>query len=99
MMTPFVLPTNLDTYASRVFRIASLPSNSGRNGNPYVDLFYRALRAHGVECVGEFRLGGRWLLANWHEFDAIHFHWPEYIWGGMAESLFQRLHSVAALWR
>ena len=70
------------------FRVASFPAGSA---NPYLDLFYEALGPYGVERVGGFRLSPRWLLANRRELEAIHLHWPEWLWDGRFENGFRAL--------
>jgi len=50
-----------------------------RRGNSYIDCFYPAVEALGVEvCEGEF--SGRWLLKNLHNVDYIHIHWPSHFY-------------------
>ncbi len=62
------------------FVVASLP---GRGGvNPYVDLFYNALQAEGVKLYEEPQIDMNWAQAHFAHIDALHFHWPEYIWRG-----------------
>lgn len=53
--------------------------------NPYLDLFYGALEAYGVQRAGSFLLSPRWLAAKRHEIHAIHLHWPEWLWDGRHE--------------
>ena len=60
------------------FVIASLPGQ-GR-ANPYVDLFYDALQAHGVELYSEPTIDLEWGRQHFTRIDALHFHWPEWIW-------------------
>ena len=60
------------------FIVASLPGPGLRN--PYVDLFYEALRSHGVEIYAEPIIDIAWGQTHFSAIDALHFHWPEYIW-------------------
>jgi glycosyltransferase involved in cell wall biosynthesis len=56
--------------------VSSVPATAS---NPYVRLFYSALRPHGVELVGTFEPTRRWLREHMEQFDILHFHWPEWI--------------------
>jgi beta-1,4-mannosyltransferase len=60
-------------------KIASNPG-SGNVYNPYVDMFYHALKPYGVELTSEFDIDILWLVRNKEHLDAIHFHWPEVFW-------------------
>lgn len=64
------------------FRISSFPAKSD---NPYLGLFYGALERYGVERAEGFLLSPRWLLTQRKRVDAIHFHWPEWLWDGRRE--------------
>jgi beta-1,4-mannosyltransferase len=66
------------------FKISSFP---GWSSNPYLDLFYEALVPYGVERAEGFLLSPKWLLAKRGEVDAIHFHWPEWLWGGRMDGV------------
>lgn len=80
---------------SRRFRIASHPYSN--IGNPYVDLFYQALSAHGIERSErmEFRL--KWLAERAHQIDAVHIHWPETLWRGRPRGRLDRwTHTMTA---
>lgn len=85
-----------------IYRVASLP---GRGGvNPYIDLFYDALRPAGVECVAEPTTSRAWLESSAGRVEALHFHWPESIWrpsgGGPRGPWSTALRrSVPGLWR
>ena len=74
------------------FRIASLPR---RSSNPYLALFYGALESHGYEQAEEAMLSLRWLWRVHRQIEAIHFHWPEYLWDGRAE---RPQRALAKLW-
>jgi beta-1,4-mannosyltransferase len=78
-------------------RIASTPASSG--ANPYIDLFYRALRPHGIELVGECQINDRWLRKHAGKLDAIHLHWPEGKWRHARKKLGGKLRGVVGLWR
>ncbi|MBI3154347.1 MAG: glycosyltransferase family 4 protein [Burkholderiales bacterium] len=60
------------------FVVASLPGRG--QPNPYVDLFYDALLPHGITLVGEPQLTQSWGSEHFSRIDAIHLHWPEYLW-------------------
>jgi len=66
--------------------------------NPYFRLFYDALRPHGVELAGTFVPSRRWLRAHAASFDALHFHWPEWIVRAEPDAL-RFLHAVKGGWR
>ena len=79
---------------STPFRVASFPRTN--TGNPYVDLFYRALEQYGVQrrCGLQFDL--RWLRDHAQELDALHFHWPERLWRGRCRGRLDRVrHAVS----
>lgn len=58
--------------------IASLPGRGG--ANPYVDLFYNSLQPHGIKLYAEPVIDHAWGSSHFKHIDAIHIHWPEYIW-------------------
>jgi glycosyltransferase involved in cell wall biosynthesis len=64
--------------STRTIVIASLPGRGLRN--PYVDLFYDALEANGVELYPEPEVDPTWAAEHFAKVDALHFHWPEWIW-------------------
>lgn len=59
--------------------IASFPGR-GTPNNPYVDLFYDALKPHGIELIGDLKMDLDWLKKNSEQLDAVHLHWPEVLW-------------------
>ncbi len=59
-------------------RIASRPNAD--HDNPYFRLLYGALSKYQIEHRGLFSLNDDWLRQNAAELDAIHIHWPEYLW-------------------
>jgi glycosyltransferase involved in cell wall biosynthesis len=59
-------------------RIASIPGVD--DPNPYIRLFYGALRRHSIVAVPDAEASEDWLLGHRHGVDAIHLHWPEKIW-------------------
>lgn len=59
--------------------ISSFPAHSS---NPYLDLFYGALSSYGVQTIEGFRLSPKWLVSKRSDIDAVHFHWPEWLWNG-----------------
>ena len=58
--------------------IASLPGVGGVN--PYIDLFYNALSPHGVTLYQPPVVDSDWGRNHFKSINALHFHWPEYIW-------------------
>lgn len=75
------------------FNIASFPNSSK---NPYLRLFYEALEAYGAQLVEGFVLSPRWLFRKHTEIDAIHFHWPEWLWDGRYEGEHRALLKLQA---
>ncbi len=59
-------------------RLVSRPNTD--HDNPYFRLLYGALSTHGIEHRGLFSLNDDWLRSNAADLDAIHIHWPEYLW-------------------
>jgi beta-1,4-mannosyltransferase len=45
--------------------------------NPYGQLLYRALAAHGVQLAAEPRLEARWLWRHRRRIPLLHFHWDQ----------------------
>jgi glycosyltransferase involved in cell wall biosynthesis len=75
-------------------RIAPYPASSG---NPYLSLFYEALAPHGVELDPGFLFSPRWLWKAGRSLDAVHFHWPEWLWDGRKmtpRTALVRLHAL-----
>jgi beta-1,4-mannosyltransferase len=66
-----------DAAAGVRFRIVS--SEAVDSANPYVRLFYQALAESGIAANGVFQARTGWLDDHQEEFDAVHFHWPEWI--------------------
>jgi glycosyltransferase involved in cell wall biosynthesis len=66
--------------------------------NPYFRLFYDALRPLGVELAGTFVPSRRWLRENAESFEALHFHWPEWIIRSEPDS-FRFFHAFRGGWR
>lgn len=86
------------------FVVASLPGR--HHQNPYIARFYEALSAHGIELYEEPEMTLAWGARHFDRVDAIHFHWPEYIWRenigppASASSLRERLRQhVPGAWR
>lgn len=75
-------------------RVVSRPGPDDEN--PYFRLMYAALEKHGVRHAGTFMVNDRWLVEHAHEFDALHLHWPEWIWRVNGRS---RLRLIAGLYR
>lgn len=68
-------------------RIASRPGPEDQN--PYFRLMYNALGRVGIRHAGAFQVNDDWLRAHAKDFDALHLHWPEWLWrpGGRRSSL------------
>jgi glycosyltransferase involved in cell wall biosynthesis len=85
------------------FVIASLPGRGRKN--PYVDLFYDALRPAGVVLYAEPEIDSQWAREHFPRIDAIHFHWPEWLWQNVdlpkvsTRLLHQLRKRVPGLWR
>jgi hypothetical protein len=84
-------------------RLASYPERNP--GNPYVELFYRALAQHGVEHAGRLVADPTWLASAAGAVDAVHIHWPERIWRGRRTGRLDRVlavlsgRSLRGVWR
>lgn len=80
-------------------RIGSVPGADILN--PYIKLFYRALEADGIAPASPPKLDARWLAAHTDQYDAIHLHWPELVWGGHIPALSRYLldRSIVGAWR
>jgi beta-1,4-mannosyltransferase len=61
-------------------RIVSRPGVNDQEQNPYFRLLYGALASYAIEHRGAFQLNNEWLRRNAADLDAIHIHWPEYLW-------------------
>jgi beta-1,4-mannosyltransferase len=66
--------------AERRLRIASRPGVQDELENPYFRLLYGALANYQIEHRGTFQLNNEWLRRNAADLDALHIHWPEYLW-------------------
>jgi beta-1,4-mannosyltransferase len=64
----------------RILHIASRPGVEDEQQNPYFRLLYGALAHYEIEHRGAFQLNNEWLRRNAATLDAIHIHWPEYLW-------------------
>lgn len=78
-----------DGAAERPFVVAHYPVWSG---NPYLRLFYDALRPHGIIARKDAIFSPRWVWNEAEALDAIHIHWPEILWNGRKETV---LRSIA----
>jgi beta-1,4-mannosyltransferase len=63
---------------ARPIRLASRPNID--HENPYFRLLYAALARHGIEHRGLFSLSDAWLHEHAPNLDAVHIHWPEFLW-------------------
>ena len=67
--------------STRPFRIAVYPRGIARKANnPYFDLCHAALETRGVSASDDLEVDIRWLEARADRVDAVHLHWPEYVW-------------------
>jgi glycosyltransferase involved in cell wall biosynthesis len=91
-------PREPEPQSSR-FRIASIPGVD--DPNPYIRLFYGALRRHSVVAVPGAEASEDWLLAHRHAVDAIHLHWPEKIWRSHRLAVIEKAvrRGVKGAWR
>jgi glycosyltransferase involved in cell wall biosynthesis len=48
--------------------------------NPYFRLCHAALATRGIAATDDLEIDRGWLESHVGEVDAIHLHWPEYIW-------------------
>ena len=72
-LRPLVLP--------QPFRIAVYPRGIARKvNNPYFDLCHAALATRGVSASDDLEVDIEWLEAQAGRVDAVHLHWPEYVW-------------------
>jgi beta-1,4-mannosyltransferase len=63
------------------FRIAVYPRGIARKvNNPYFDLCHAALATRGVSASDDLEVDIAWLEARAGRLDAVHLHWPEYVW-------------------
>src|SRR5262249_47479727 len=75
-------------------RVASRPGPE--DGNPYFRLMYGAFDRAGVHYAGAFQINDAWLRSHAADFDALHLHWPEWLWRIRGHS---RLHMIVGLSR
>ncbi len=67
--------------STQPFRIAVYPRGIARTANnPYFDLSHAALATRGVSASDDLEVDIQWLEAQAGRVDAVHLHWPEYIW-------------------
>ncbi len=81
-----------DMALGRPLHIASRPGTD--HDNPYFDLLYRALAAFNIEHRGLFQLNDDWLRKNAADIDAVHIHWPEYLWRVDERATFRQVGGV-----
>jgi beta-1,4-mannosyltransferase len=84
---------NRDADSVRI--VSSEPTTAA---NPYLRLFYDALRPHGFELTGTFVPSRRWLHEHGESFDVIHFHWLEWLVRSEPDRL-GFLQSIPGGWR
>lgn len=68
------------------------------DANPYQRLFHEALRGSLVPVRG-LSINDEALRRMRSEIDAVHFHWPEYIWRVEVHSELERSRRVLGFWR
>lgn len=67
--------------AAPPFRIAVYPRGIAQKvNNPYFVLCHAALETRGVSASDDLEIDIRWLEARAAHIDAVHLHWPEYVW-------------------
>ena len=81
----------IDTAGAKL-RIASYPDRNP--GNPYIELFYRAVAEYSIEHAGRLVPDRAWFDDAGSTVDVVHIHWPERIWRGRKRG---RLDRIAAL--
>ena len=63
------------------YRIAVYPRGIAKKvNNPYFDLCHAALATRGVSASDDLEVDIEWLKAQAGRVDAVHLHWPEYVW-------------------
>jgi beta-1,4-mannosyltransferase len=78
-------------------RIACSPKSTE---HPYLQSLYAALRGHGiVVSVDGIAFEDVTLKKLRHEFDVLHLHWPEHMWGAGSQSRWRRLRGVVGFLR
>jgi glycosyltransferase involved in cell wall biosynthesis len=66
--------------SQRPFRIAVYPAGVTEWDNPYFRLCHAALARRGITVKDDLQMDRRWLESHAAEVDAVHVHWPEYVW-------------------
>src|SRR6516165_3015750 len=81
------------------FRIASLPGVDFPN--PYVRLFYAALGHYAIHAISNVSVDPQWLEGHRDSIDAVHFHWPEFVWRSHQLAIVRSLerYRVKGAWR
>jgi len=79
-----------------MIRIAPWPID---RGNPYQQLFYRALEPAKVTLVEGLSINDDSLRDLASRIDVIHLHWPEYAWRVQGTSTWDELRSIVGLGR
>lgn len=77
--------------------MASAPASSG--ANPYIDLFYAAVKPLGIRLVGACHINDLWLRENASRLDAIHLHWPEDNWRYARNRFGGALRGIIGFWK
>ncbi len=80
-----------------MINIYSFPYNI--EANPYLELFYDALRDYAFIQKSGLIVNDNWLIANSSKIDILHFHWPEDIWRTRGQSKIARLRGVIGFWK
>ncbi len=83
--------------AVRTVRVACWPERSSAE---YLESLYLALAPHGIHVsIDGFPFEDDFLEQRRHEFDVLHLHWAEYLWGAGTAARPARLRGVIGLWR
>lgn len=79
--------------ANRRIRVVAWPDWS--DANPYQQLFYEALRPHGIEWLRDVPLRGDALFALDPPVDVLHIHWPYAYWRSRGASQLRQWRALA----
>ncbi len=82
---------------TKVARVACIPASTD---HPYLLCLYGALSAHDVRVtIDGIPFEDAFLQQHRHDFDLLHLHWPEHLWGGGRLSKWKRLRGIGGFWR
>lgn len=78
-------------------RVACWPSTVGQ---PYLESLYQALEPYGIRVsVDGLAFENAFLDRRRHEFDVVHLHWTEYLWGAGSKGRAGRARDILGVWR